>query len=53
MEKFLFQASPGKKKFVQPHLNGKSWVWWHMPVTPETVTMGSVKYKDHNPGKLG
>jgi hypothetical protein len=40
-----------RKKFTKPHLNRKSWVWWHAPVT--LATAGSVKYEAHSPGWPG
>jgi hypothetical protein len=44
-----FQVSQGWKSFSRPHLNGKRWARWHVPVIPPIS--GSIKQKNDSPGK--
>jgi hypothetical protein len=38
--RILVPGQPKQKKFSRPHLNRKSWVWWHAPVI--ATTAGSI-----------
>jgi hypothetical protein len=37
MKRIKAVGQPEQKKFIRPYLNKKSWVWWCVPVIPETT----------------